>query len=87
MTKKWRRESGNGRRAYEGKHSRRERIVLFFTADPLAVVGLVCGLGLVVKVKLVESVGEGQQHQAVDEKELENVQQHPAQRDLQRPQM
>lgn len=50
-------------------------------------VGLVCGLGLVVKVKLVESVSEGQQHQTVDEQELEDVQQHPAQRDLQRPQV
>lgn len=46
-----------------------------------------CVVGFVVKVELVEAVGEGQQHQAVDEEELEDVQQHSAQRDLQRPQV
>ena len=51
-------------------------------ADARAVLDTV---GLVVEVELVEAVGEGHQHQAVDEQELEDVQQHTAQRDLQGP--
>lgn len=42
-----------------------------------------CVVCFVVKVELVQAVGEGQQHQAVDEEELEDVQEHSAQRDLQ----
>lgn len=67
--------------------SRGEGVVLPLTADSFAVVGLVGRLRLVIKVKLVEAVGEGQQHQAVDEEEFKDIQQHPAERDLQRTQM
>lgn len=67
--------------------SRGEGVVLPLTSDPFTVVGLFCRLRFVVKVKLVETVGEGQQHQAVDEEELEDIQQHPAQRDLKRTQV
>ena len=67
--------------------SRGKGIVLPLAADPLAVVGLVGGLCLVVEVELVEAIGEGQQDQAVDEEELEDVQQHATQRDLQRSQV
>lgn len=64
--------------------SRGEGVVLLLAPDALAAQPL--GL-LVVEVQLVEAVGEGQQHQAVYEQELEDVQQHPAQRDLQGPQV
>ena len=56
-------------------------------ADSLAGIHFFGLLRLIVEVKLVEAVGEGQQDQAVDEEELEDVQQHAAQRDLQRPQV
>lgn len=56
---------------------------MLIAADALAF-GVVC---FVVKVELVEAVGKGQQHQAVDEKELEDVQEHSTQRDLQRAQV
>ena len=49
-------------------------MVLTTDADACLFVGCV-----VVKVQLVEAVGEGQQHQTVDEHELEDVQQHTAQ--------
>lgn len=52
---------------------RGEGIVLFLTSDPLAVVGLLRGTGLVIKIKLVQSVGKSQKHQAVDKKEFEDV--------------
>lgn len=49
------------------------------TANTFAIV-VVC---FVIKVELVEPVGKGEQHQTVDEEELEDVQEHSAQGDLQ----
>ena len=46
------------------------------TANTLAITFAVCRI---IKVELVEAVGKGQQHQAVDEEELEDVQKHAAQ--------
>lgn len=39
---------------------RGEGVVLFFTSDPLAVVRFINSSGLIVKVKLVQSVGKSQ---------------------------
>lgn len=52
---------------------RGEGIVLFLTSDPLAVVGFLRGTGLIIKIKLVQSIGKSQKHQAVDKKELKDV--------------
>lgn len=64
-------------------NARWESVVLHVAANALAC----CVVCVVVKVELVEAVGEGQQHQAVDEEELEDVQEHSTQRDLQGAQM
>lgn len=42
---------------------------------------------LIVEVELIKAIGKCKQDQAEDEKELEDVEQHAAQRDLQRPQV
>lgn len=52
---------------------RGEGIVLFLTSDPLAVVGFLRGTGLIVKIKLVQSIGKSQKHQTVDKKEFKDV--------------
>lgn len=75
-----------------GSDSRGEGVVLGGTADALAEsVGLVGSIGLigpsgpiglVVEVELIETVGEGQKNQTIDEEKLQDVQQHPTQRDL-----
>lgn len=64
-------------------HSRRKRIVLLLTTDAFAVVRLISRIGFIVKIQLVETISEGQQHQAVYEEKLEDIEQHSAQRDLQ----
>lgn len=64
---------------------RGESIVLFLTSDPLAVVRLIDRSGLIIKVKLVQSIGKSQKDQTVDEEEFEDIKQHSPQRDLQRP--
>lgn len=46
-------------------------------------IGLFGRLRLIVEVELVEAVGKSQQHKTVDEKKLEDVQQHAAERNLQ----
>lgn len=52
---------------------RGEGIVLFLTSDPLAVVGFLRGTGLIIKIKLVQSIGKSQKHQTVDKKEFKDV--------------
>ena len=78
------RKQTKGRRG-EGGVLRGEGIVLFLASDPLAVVGLIDCSGLIIKVKLVQSIGKSQQYQAVDKEEFEDIEQHAPQRDLQRP--
>lgn len=67
-------DSGSQPYKQKGKDILRgEGIVLFLTSDPLAVVGFLRGTGLIVKIKLVQSIGESQKHQAVDKKEFKDV--------------
>lgn len=63
-------------------HSRGKGIVLLLTTDAFAVVWLIRCFSFIVEIELVETISEGQQHQAVDEEELEDIKQHSAQRDL-----
>lgn len=60
-------------------NSRCEGVVLLITANACAIL-VVC---FVIKVELVEPVGKSKQHQTVDEEELQYVQEHSAQGDLQ----
>lgn len=76
-----------GKRQEHSRVLRGEGVVLFLTPYPLAIVGFLRGTGLVIEIKLVESIGESQQHQAVNKEELEDVEQHAAQRNLQRSQV
>lgn len=46
------------------------------TANTCAISSLIC---IIIKVKLVEPIGKGKQHQAVDEEELQDVEEHAAQ--------
>lgn len=73
------------KRQRRGEVLRGEGIVLLLAADPLAVVWLIDSSGLIIKVKLVQSVSKSQQYQAVDKEEFEDIKQHASQRDLQRP--
>lgn len=55
------------------RNLRWEGVVLCAAANSLAFVALV---RLIIKVQLVEAIGKGQKHKEVDEKELEDVQEH-----------